>query len=130
MLLQSADGRQVPVPYDLDMSGLVDADYAGPPPGLPIQHVRERYFLGYCQPGTDWDALFDHFSRRREAVLGLVDEVPGLSRASRRGAAKYLGQFFMLLESPQCRNDNIRSVCQPWPPSGEDHTSPLTDGAR
>jgi hypothetical protein len=130
MLLQTAAGQQLPVPYDLDMSGLVDADYAGPAPGLPIEDVRERYFLGYCQPGTDWNALFDHFSAREEAIMGLVDEVPGLSRASRRTSSRYLRQFFSLLESAQCRNDNIMAVCQPWPPSGEDHTSPLTDGAR
>ena len=130
MLLQTADGRQLPVPYDLDMSGLVDADYAGPAPGLPIEDVRERYFLGYCQPGTDWDALFDHFSSQQDAILDLTDEVPGLSRASRRTSRRYLQQFFTLLESAQCRNDNIVAVCQPWPPSGEDHTSPLANGAR
>lgn len=124
MLLQDGAGNQLPVPYDLDMSGLVDSGYAGPPPGLPIESVRERYFLGYCQPGTDWDALFAEFNDRKTAILALSSRVPALNRASQRWVQRYLGSFFDILDSEKLRRESIVEACQPWPPSPEDHTSP------
>jgi len=128
MLLQNGAGRQLPVPYDLDMSGLVDADYAGPAPGLPIDDVRDRYFLGYCQPGVDWDGLFAEFIGQQEAILGLDDRLPGLSRASQRWVHRYLESFFDLLGSPEQRQERITGACRPWPPSPADHMTPLGSG--
>ena len=99
MLLRTADGRQVPVPYDLDMSGLVNADYAGPAPALPIDDVRERYFLGYCQPGTEWEPLFEDLAAKQEAILSLTGDIPGLSRNSERSSKVFLREFFDIIRS-------------------------------
>ncbi|HET6591374.1 MAG TPA: hypothetical protein VFG48_00525 [Xanthomonadales bacterium] len=125
VLLEDPEGRQFPVPYDLDMSGLVDADYAGPAPGLPIEHVRERLFLGFCQPGVDWDALFAEFHGRMKQILKLDDRLPGLSRGSKRWVHRYLEGFFSILASEEQRSETITGACQPWPPSPVDHTAPL-----
>jgi hypothetical protein len=125
ILLLDGNGKQLPVPYDLDMSGLVDADYAGPAPALPIESVRDRYFLGLCQPGTDWDALFAQFEGRRDAILGLSERLPGLSRISKRSTRYYLEKFFEILESPTARQQEITGACRPWPPAPDDHTTPL-----
>ena len=119
------DGRQIPLPYDLDMSGLVDAIYAGPAPGLPIRDVRERMFLGYCQPGTDWDSVFALFDEHRPALLALAGEVPGLNSKSHRRTGRYLEEFFDIIARPEERTQCIVEHCQPWPPAREDHTSPL-----
>jgi len=125
MLLQNSEGRQFPVPYDLDMSGLVAADYAGPAPGVPIDDVRDRYFLGYCQPGIDWDALFVEFSDQSKVVLDLGDLLPGMSRKSQRWVHRFLEGFFAILVSPEQRRELIMDACQPWPPSPIDHMTPL-----
>ena len=125
MLLQTAAGNQIPVPYDLDMSGLVNADYAGPAPGLPIDDVRERYFLGFCQPGIDWDILFARFEDASSEILALSDRLPGLSAGSRRWVKRYLGGFYEILSSAEQRSRQVSGACQPWPPSAVDHTTPL-----
>ena len=127
MLLQTGQGEQIPVPYDLDMSGLVDAAYAGPPPGLSIDTVRERYFLGHCQPGIDWDALFTDFNAKRDRILELGDRLPGLNRGSRRSGKRYLELFFDILASDNERREHITQACRPWPPSPVDHTTPLDE---
>jgi len=118
------DGLQIPVPYDLDMSGLVNAVYAGPAPGLPIDSVRQRYFLGYCQPGTDWDSVFAVFEERKPDLLALAGEIPGLSRRSRSLTGRFLEEFFETIAQPEVRANSIVEHCQPWPPDLEDHTSP------
>jgi len=124
MLLLTPDGRQLPVPYDLDMSGLVNADYAGPAPGLPIENVRQRYFLGFCQPGTDWEAVFAGFGEKRDAVLALTDRIPGFDGSSKRATLRYLQQFFEILDSPSERRERILDACLPWPPVAKDDTMP------
>lgn len=125
VLMQNAEGTQVPVPYDLDMSGLVAAGYAGPPPGLPIDDVRERYFLGYCQPGTAWDSLFAEFDSKRDMILALTEQVPGLDHGSKRWSRRYLEGFFDVIDSSAERQEEIVDACRPWPPSPVDHTTPL-----
>ena len=46
---ESAEKR-IPIPYDFDMSGFVNANYAAPPSHLPIRLVRTRFYRGLCQP--------------------------------------------------------------------------------
>ena len=84
MLLRTPDGRVTPLPYDFDFSGLVDADYAGPPPGLGLHSVRHRLYRGFCHPGLDWDALFQKFRDKRMQVFELLESTPGLSKKAQK----------------------------------------------
>jgi len=127
VLLQDSSGLLQPLPFDFDMSGLVNAHYAGPAPGLSIDQVTERHYLGFCHPDTDWDALFEFFLDRQEALLSMVTEIPGLKKQSIRVANRLLGRFFSTLQSSENRENRekkIVSQCQPWPPSAVDHTTP------
>ena len=114
-LIVTADDKQVPVPYDLDMSGLVNPFYAGPAPGLPIGDVRERYYLGYCHPDEDWDVLFNEFLGHEEAIMSMVNEIPGFDKHSARSTSYYLKKFFRILHSDEQCDKVILKTCQPWP---------------
>jgi hypothetical protein len=124
ILLQTEEGKQLPVPYDLDMSGLVDAPYAGPPPTLPIDDVKDRYYLGFCHPDVNWDALFQEFLARQDRLSAISGDIPGLYKRERKLAERYLGRFFKILNSPEKRQEKIIDACHPWPPNPVDHTTP------
>jgi hypothetical protein len=124
ILLQGEDGVQRPVPYDLDMSGLVNAPYAGPPPSLPIHSVTDRYYLGFCHPDMDWVGLFREFWSRKAALLSLVSDSKELYRKEKLAAKRFLDQFFRILNSPDKRTRYIIDACQAWPPDKEDHMAP------
>ena len=68
LLAASATSRTnvVPVPYDFDYSGFVNAPYATPPAGFTTQNVRQRVYRGYCTPRAH---LRDH-QRRNSAFRG------------------------------------------------------------
>jgi hypothetical protein len=121
LILLDQSGRQLPVPYDFDMSGLVNTHYAGPAPGVPIKNVRERYFLGYCQPGTDWETLYDRFQKREQAILKLTRTVPGMHRRSIKSTLRFLEKFFDLLNDPGARQRQISGQCLEWPPGPDDY---------
>jgi hypothetical protein len=125
VLLQETDGTQVPLPYDFDMSGLVDADYAGPAPTLPIDDVRERYYLGFCSPGANLDEWFERYLARKDELLSLTGTISRLDRKSKKMSRRFLDDFFDILESPERRSEQIVNHCQPWPPGPTDHTSIL-----
>ncbi len=124
ILVQSPGGKQVPVPYDLDMSGLVNAHYAGPAPGLPIDDVRERYYLGFCHPDIDWTSLFLEFRHMQAALLALPGEIPELGEKEQKSAVRYLEKFFTILNSTEQAEKKIIKACHTWPPSPVDHTTP------
>ncbi len=82
------------VPYDFDLSGLVNPRYAKPDPSLAITRVTQRLYRGYC---IDPDALRDALGAikaRRSDILGIVEELPGLSQKERDGTTRYLQRFF------------------------------------
>lgn len=117
VLLAMPDGRQVPVLFDLDMSGLVNAHYARPASGLPIQTVTQRWYRGQCHPGTDWQGLFDSFASQRVPMAELLAATPGLGRGDRRTTGVFIDAFFDLLEQPEERQRRIIEACLAGPPT-------------
>jgi len=112
-LLRFPDGKDVPVLYDLDMSGLVNAFYASPTPGIPITKVKHRYYMGFCHPDTDWDALFAKFSGLEDDIKKMLISSPGLGRGDRRESGAYLDSFFDTLDSADVRQARIVDRCRP-----------------
>jgi hypothetical protein len=125
VLLKGPDGRHSPLPFDFDMSGLVNAHYAGPAPRLSIDEVTERIYLGYCNPAADWDQLLEPYLSNQLVILAKMDEIPGLNKQSTKASKRFLEKFFEILHSDELIKSKIIEQCLPWPPGPEDHTSPL-----
>lgn len=89
-----AEATIYPVPYDFDSSGLVDARYAAPPPGLPILDVKQRLYRGYCIHNDTMEAARQHFLQQEQAMYVLVESEFRLDARSRRDAQNYLQTFF------------------------------------
>ena len=100
--------RVVPVPYDFDWSGLVDAPYAGPPEGIPIQNVRQRNYRGYCAHQAEAGAFAATLVPRRAEFLGVFATVPGLDARNQRTAADYIGRGFDDLQSGKMLKTCVR----------------------
>ena len=54
-----------PVPYDFDISGMVQPPYAAPDPNLGITSVRDRLYRGPCRPHEQVDPYIANSWRRR-----------------------------------------------------------------
>ena len=82
------------LPYDFDMSGLVNARYAEPQPELRLRSVRTRRYRGYCtDPAAVKEALRLVVSRRDE-IMGQIEGIPGLKPSNQQRQQRYLEKFF------------------------------------
>lgn len=100
MLTDGAPGSLLKVvPYDFDFSGLVDAPYADPPEGIPVDTVRQRNYRGYCAHMAQAQAFAAALSPRRAEFTSLFATIPGLNPREQAKAASYIDGFFNDLDS-------------------------------
>ena len=128
-VLQSSDGREcchnaeilalkdnadvrIPVPYDFDLSGLVNTKYAAPPTHAPIRFVRTRYYRGLCQPPGVLDDTIAHVQSKREEVLDVFRNSQELEPQLKKKTVKYLEDFFEILDDPKKRQKQLFERCR------------------
>jgi len=99
--VQVPAGTVYPVPYDFDYSGLVDATYAAPPPGLGVTTVRDRVFRGPCRTDAELQPYFQQFRSIRVGLDEMYGSLPELFDAdAKKKALRYLDGFYKAFEKP------------------------------
>lgn len=109
---EEAADKRIPIPYDFDMSGLVNANYAAPPSHLPIRLVRTRYYRGLCQPPEVMDATVAHLMSKKQEIIDLFRNRPELSRLSRNRNVNYVKKFYAILEDEAKFKEQVLDRCR------------------
>ncbi|MBT8064413.1 MAG: hypothetical protein KJN94_05300 [Gammaproteobacteria bacterium] len=107
-----AGDRVYPIPYDFDSSGLVNADYAVPPQGLPINSVTQRLYRGYCSHSATLEDARRKIVALEGDILALVENEPRLTSGSRRKALRFLDRGFATLKDPEDFSEKITAKCR------------------
>ncbi len=63
----------IPIPYDFDASGFIDAPYSVPAAQYPIKDVRRRYFSGTCKEERHFMSAIARFNDRKTALYDIVN---------------------------------------------------------
>jgi hypothetical protein len=100
-------GKLIPIPYDYDMAGIVNAPYAHVQPGLPIERVTERYYRGTRKPEALFRATVDHYLARKADILTLWSETELLPPKYRKHSVAFIEDFFAILEDPKRLDEEI-----------------------
>ncbi|MCK5134506.1 MAG: hypothetical protein KAR19_01865 [Bacteroidales bacterium] len=102
----------VPVPYDFDYTGLVNAHYAIPGENLGINSVRERYFLGPCRSKlVHLEAISDLESFRKE-IIELINEFELLDEEAKLDMTDYIEGFFSQASRERFIEREIATTCR------------------
>ncbi len=112
VLMANADAHYLPVPYDFDISGLVDPPYAVVDGGLPIASVRDRLFRGFCRPADVERRAVARFREAEPAIVAVVNTETPLAGRARRVAQDYVTSFFSMLKDPDRLERRILAVCR------------------
>ena len=84
----------IPVPYDFDYTGLVDAHYAIPGENLGITSVKERYYLGACRSKEIHAKTAQWLLSYRDQLEELIMSFEYLDEEERLQMVNYLESYF------------------------------------
>jgi hypothetical protein len=91
-------------PYDFDYSGLVNAPYATPTPGLGISDVRTRYLKSPCYDAEMYKTVIQKFISKKDQMFDIIDSFSHLSDASKKDLHNFLQGFYKQIESQGSEN--------------------------
>lgn len=107
----------IPLPYDFDMSGVVDAPYAVVSEvngqQLPITDVRDRFYRGHCRSAATTDFVRKEYLAKEEQLLAVPDMVKGeLADKEIDDIKDYLKEFFEILKDDRSFQMDILDRCR------------------
>ena len=104
-------GTVVPIPYDFDYSGLVDAPYAVPPEELHTMEVTERVYRGYCLHNQDVISVARQYRNAEPQLIAVLTSTPGLDDSHQRKAIAFLQGFFADVGSDAATTAKLTNHC-------------------
>ena len=112
-LLFTNDGVVMPIAYDFDFAGAVNATYAIPDERLGIPNVRRRIFRGYCGDPAMFAKVFALFNEKRPEIYALYRDPIGklLDDDTVRETLKYFDEFYETINDPRAAKRLIIQAC-------------------
>lgn len=110
--------QAVPIPYDFDMSGLVNASYSRVSQigdtKLPITKVRDRLYRGFIRDPMVFETVRKEFLKKREEIVQTVLGTEPLfeNPDSFASAKSYILEYFSILSDRSKFNEHIVSAAR------------------
>ncbi len=98
LVLPEGSAKTIPVPYDFDFSGLVNASYALPQTDRGLTSMRDRLYLGNPFDKAVMRSVMQHFISHKQALLDIVKQFKPLNMEARADMEAYLSTFFDVIE--------------------------------
>ncbi len=102
----------IPVPYDFDYVGLVDAVYAVPGEALGIENVKQRYYLGACRDAATHQRTIDFLESKQDEMIELIMDFEYLPEKEKLDMVDYLNSFFIDAERESFIKFRINPTCR------------------
>ncbi len=102
----------IPVPYDFDWCGVVNAPYAKPNPMFKTSSVRQRVFRGFCRSEEEFQQAFAVFNREKERIYQLIDSFTQLTDKEKEKCVSYLDDFYETINSESLTKREILANCR------------------
>ncbi len=107
-------GKYVPLSYDFDMSGFVNAGYAQQnAPTLGTGDVRERVYRGFCKSKTAMEEIRKEFLDKESSLYAIIDqEASDFKKYELSDMKSYLKEFFDILKDDDKFHESILDQCR------------------
>jgi hypothetical protein len=112
-LLFKADGTVLPIAYDFDFAGAVNARYASPDPMLNLPNVRQRLFRGYCSDAASYAKVFALFKEKKPEIYALYGDEIGklMDGGTVKETLRYFDDFYETINDPRSAKRSIVGPC-------------------
>jgi len=104
----------IPLAYDFDMSGFVNAPYAVPDETLGLSSVRERLYRGFCRSkGAVNQAIRVEYIAKEKDVMDVVKRYEtSFEPKEYSSIVKYMNEFYDILKSDAKFKSSIIDKCR------------------
>jgi hypothetical protein len=111
-LLQDSAATAVPVAFDFDWTGAVDARYAFPDKSLKIRTVSDRLYRGNCMTPAQFKSTLDRFLSKRSAIDAVFAQVPQLAPDRAKKMKGFFDDFWKRTADPRGLQREFEGDCQ------------------
>ena len=112
--LIAADSHSHPevVPYDFDMSGIVNTPYAQPAEELGMYSVRQRRYRGYCiHDMQTFDQVLGLFNSKKTEIYDLYTNCSLLDAGYIRSTISFLDDFYKTINDKELVKKEFQYPC-------------------
>jgi hypothetical protein len=101
LIMRDSNSIAMPVAYDFDHAGLVDAPYAHPAEELLMSSVQQRRFRGYCMSDMKkFEPILALFNAKKTEIFQLYSNCILLDEKTKKSMIKYLEEFYTTINNP------------------------------
>lgn len=100
VLFGAERGTILPIPYDFDMTGIVDAPHSAPSANFKIRNVRQRLYRGRCANNEYVPESVQAFIEQKQAIYDLVNQNELYKTGTRKDTLRFLNEFYATIENP------------------------------
>ncbi|CAN5264101.1 hypothetical protein BH09GEM1_BH09GEM1_25810 [soil metagenome] len=113
VIMKNDGNGALPVAYDFDFSGAVNAPYATVDPQFRTKRVIDRLFRGYCAILPSYPAAISLIQSRKNKIYALYRDGIGslLSPETVKETLEYYDQFYDDVKTPRDAEANVLRTC-------------------
>lgn len=114
LLTPDAKTIPIPVPYDFDHAGIVDAPYAKPVEELELGSVRDRRYRGYClENAQQFEPVIAHFNALKDKIYQAFSDCTLLNPKYLKSTLLFLDDFYATINNPKKWQKEFLYPCDP-----------------
>ncbi|WP_347839238.1 hypothetical protein [uncultured Draconibacterium sp.] len=103
----------IPLPYDYDHAGFVNATYAMPQEWSSVEKITDREYLGYCMDDEKYSrAAIDLFIAKKEEIIKTIETFELLEEKDKRQLLSFVNDFYRLAEQPDLLMRTVKNECR------------------
>ncbi len=116
LLIRDPYQPPIPIPYDFDWAGIIDAPYAIPLPEFETRSVTQRVYRGFYRSEEELTELLEEFVNKKEEIYSIVNSFNLLDSERKEEVLSYLDSFYEMTSDPKkvkyefitnCRKDDF-----------------------
>jgi hypothetical protein len=112
-IIQVPPTKKIPLAYDFDMAGLVNAPYATVNETLSISSVQERLYRGFCRNEATVQFVRSEYLRHENDLMKVIsDHQSYFTEKDYTGINKFVGEFYATMKNDKRFKDAIITGCR------------------
>jgi hypothetical protein len=104
----------IPVPYDFDYTGMVNASYAIPNETSQIKSVTQRIYTGTCRSKETFAKELIEFTDNKAEFYRIINDFPYISERAKKEMINYLDEFYEGFDSRNSIVNDFLSTCKKY----------------